>query len=86
MYDAETKTVTLLCDNYMMKTVIDRFGSNVQTYIVSSNQFEATVDVSVSPTFFGWIVGCGGKIKIIAPEDVKTEYQGLLRKLVDENK
>ena len=86
MYDAEIKTVTLLCDNCMMKTVIDRFGSTVPTRIVSSDQFEAIVDISVSPTFFGWIVGCGGKIKINAPADVKAEHQGLLRKLVDENK
>ena len=86
MYDAEIKTVTLLCDNCMMKTVIDRFGSTVPTRIISSDQFEAIVDVSVSPTFFGWIVGCGGKIKINAPEDVKAEYRGLLQKLVDDEK
>lgn len=82
MYDAEIKTVTLLCDNCMMKTVIDRFGSGVQTRIVSSNQFEATVDVSVSPTFFGWIVGCGGKMELTAPKDAKQKYHDLLQRLI----
>ncbi len=81
MYDAEMRSITLLCDNSMMKTVIDRFGNKVEINIVSDNQFEVTVDVSVSSTFYGWLVGCGGKMTIVAPDEVKNNYRKLLLNL-----
>ena len=37
-----------------------------------------TVEVSASPTFFGWIFGFGGKVQILAPESVKEEYRQMI--------
>jgi hypothetical protein len=38
--------------------------------------------VQVSPQFFGWLAGLGGKIKIESPEDVAEEYQAHLREIL----
>ncbi|MDD4474215.1 MAG: WYL domain-containing protein [Eubacteriales bacterium] len=83
MYDEETRTVTLKCENSLMKSIVDRFGSKVKTKVVDEKQFTADVEVSVSPTFFGWVVGFGGKMHIAAPEDVKERYTAFLRGIID---
>ena len=75
MYEADWHTVELRCQNEMMKLVIDRFGEEVKTRPCGSEEFIATVRVSAGPTFFGWVFGFGGKIKIISPKSVKEKYR-----------
>lgn len=74
MYDGEMNTVELRCSNDLMKVIIDRFGENVNTISLDSKCFKAIVDVSVSPTFYGWVFGFAGKMVILSPEEVKNEY------------
>lgn len=38
--------------------------------------------VSVSPQFFGWVTGLGDGMEIVAPENVREEYQELLRDIL----
>jgi hypothetical protein len=52
MFDGKPCRVRLRCENRLMNYVIDRFGEDVQTSIVSKERFDAGVDVSVSQTFF----------------------------------
>ena len=52
MYDADHGTVTLLCDNCAMNTVIDHFGTEAKTKPVDKDHFQLEAEVSVSPTFF----------------------------------
>ncbi len=75
MYDGKKVVVKLKCDNSMMKTVIDRFGEEVETSVIDDETFMVSAEVAVSPTFFSWIFNYCGKIKIIEPESVKDEYQ-----------
>jgi len=82
MYDEETCIVTLKCENSLMKSIIDRFGAKVKTAIADDTHFTAEVEVSVSPTFFGWVVGFGGKMNIVAPDNVKKRYKEILRGIV----
>ena len=79
MYDGELKTVKLKCTSDMMDVIIDRFGKDVQTEICDDG-FVAEVKVSVSPTFFGWIFGFDGTIKISSPQDVLNDYKNSLNK------
>jgi hypothetical protein len=83
MYDGETKTVELKCTNDLMKVIIDRFGENVNTSSLGSNCFKAIVDISVSPTFFGWVFQFAGRMSILAPSDVKKSYFETAKKVVD---
>lgn len=78
MYDETSCTVRLLCDNDMMKHIVDKFGESVQTQPSGEQRFIAMVDVSVSRTFFGWIFSYGGKIRILGPEDVLRQYKNKL--------
>jgi predicted DNA-binding transcriptional regulator YafY len=82
MFDSgETQSVTLLCDNCTMKSILDQFGTRVKTEVIDEGHFTVSVDVSVSQVFFGWIVGFNGKIRIISPRDVLNEYSATLKAL-----
>ena len=74
MYDGETILVDLKCDNSLMKVIIDRFGEDVTVLAYDMNSFRLKTEVSVSPTFYGWVFGFGGKIQILEPKRIKDEY------------
>ena len=79
MFLGVKREVVLLCDNEMMKSVIDQFGEEVETHVVDDTQnFLAKVTVSVSPTFFGWIFQFGGRICVLGPDDVVQGYKDML--------
>ena len=84
MYDGKMETVRLKCTPDMMKVIIDRFGKDVFTE-PCNDDFVAEVKVSVSPTFFGWVFGFAGKIKITSPQQVVNEYKSALGKALDES-
>ena len=80
MYDAALVSVTLKCKNEVMKSVIDRFGLDVQTEPYSDGKhFKATVDVGASQTFFGWVLQFGGDIQIVKPVSVKQSFLKLAK-------
>jgi predicted DNA-binding transcriptional regulator YafY len=66
-----------------MKTIMDRFGEDVSTTAYSMTEFKATVDVSASPTFYGWLFGFGGKIQILSPESIKESYKELVKNTLE---
>ena len=47
-----------------MKAVIDHFGHSVRTKAMGKDHFLATVKVCHSATFYRWVFGWGGKIRI----------------------
>jgi len=81
MYDGETYDVELLCDNELMKVIVDKFGEGVNTEIADDRHFKARVKISASPTFFGWLFTFAGKMKILSPEAVKKQYTELAGKI-----
>ena len=80
MFDSdETVPVELSCDAFLMKYVIDQFGIGVNTEAIDENHFIAHVTVCPSPTFYRWVFGWGGKMRITGPEHIKTEYKKMLQ-------
>ena len=77
MYPDDLCTVELLCDNEVMRSVIDRFGENVQTETVDEQHFRATVEVAPSPPFFSWVFTFSGKIRIVSPAAVLEEMRDM---------
>lgn len=76
----ETEKVTLLCENEVMRVMIDQFGKAVNTMPVGEQRFRAEVMVCPGPTFYRWVFGWGGKISIEGPEKLREEYRMLLSK------
>lgn len=75
MYDDKLETVVLKCNNGVMKSVIDRFGLDVQTEpYADGKHFKATVEVGASQTFLGWVFQFGGEVQIVKPASVKKRF------------
>ena len=79
MYPDNLQTVTLLCRNHLMRSVIDRFGETVQTKVVDDDHFLATVEVAPSPPFFAWVFTFAGEIRIVSPKNVLEEMREMAR-------
>ena len=78
MFSGDEVEVDLQCDNSLMKTMIERFGENVKTLAYDMTSFRLITEVSVSPTFFGWVFGFDGKVKILGPKNVKEQYYKMI--------
>ena len=83
MYGTEEPIeVTLLCDNRVIRAIIDNFGTDAATQPVDENHFRITVTVCPSPTFYRWVFGWGwdGSIVVEGPDEVVRQYKKMLRK------
>lgn len=81
MFTGEPENVTLECDESLAGAIIDRFGMDT-VMTRRQDRFTACVKVAVSPRFFGWVVGFGDKMKIVAPQRVAREMEQTLRGLL----
>ena len=79
MYDTEEPVkVQLYCHVSVMKYLIDNFGTDFECEPVDADRFKATVSVCTSTTFYRWVFGFNGKIKIVGPQQVTDEYKEML--------
>lgn len=83
MFGGQATDVTLRCDYSVIGKVIDRFGSDITICPVSDDAFEVTETVAVGTTFYSWLFNYGGKIKIVAPEEVKADFSELIKKFAE---
>ena len=75
MYGGELEEVVLRFDKSLIEPVFDKFGETTPITQVDETTFTATVQIQVSPTFFGWLVQFGGKMKVISPESVIERFR-----------
>ena len=83
MFTGKEQSVTLLCENELAGVMLDRFGRDVKLRKVNDMQFRITVDVAVSNNFFGWLVGLGNGVKIIAPDKVVEDMKQYIMQLYE---
>jgi len=83
MYDSERRTVELVCENEVMDSLVDRFGTGFKATTVDEEHFQAVVDAAVSHVFYSWVFGFEGKVKIAAPEDVREKYKEMVMKAAE---
>ena len=86
MFSGDERTVSLRCKKSFIGVIRDRFGSNVFLRPDNDSQehFRVTVNVAVSPQFFGWLAGMGGGIVIAEPKDVREQFYEHLRVVLEE--
>ena len=80
MLDGEDCNVTLLCENVLMNSIVDRFGSNIKTTTVDRNHFTVTVPVDLSSMFYSWVFASEGKMKIISPSKAVDGFNTIIEK------
>jgi len=79
MFAGDDVEVVLECRNDMMKYIIDQFGEDVKTWRNTEETFCARVVVADSPTFYGWVFPFEGKVKIVAPDEIRDRYRDMVK-------
>lgn len=80
MFGGEQVSVTLSVANEMIGVIVDRFGKEIFVSRENEERFCVTVNVMLSPQFYAWVFGLGGKIKILSPQKAVHEFKDQLRK------
>ncbi len=73
MYGGTRETITLEMSEKLINVVIDRFGDGVHLSRSGEDSFVVKLDVSISPTFWGWLFQFGSEARVIAPQWVIDE-------------
>ncbi len=84
MYGGETVKVTLVFDARMIDYIYEKFGMDTKIRLCEDDSFTASVEVQLSPTFWGWLFQFTGQMRITAPEWACDEYTEMLKKAIGE--
>lgn len=79
MFGGEKKSVKLSVDNSLIGVIVDRFGKNLFVTKETDSTFNITVNVVLSPQFFGWLFALGTKVKIISPTETVEEFSAFVK-------
>ena len=81
MFGGDQKMIRLRCINSLLDAVVDRFGADAIYMNAENYHFEVHAKVEVSDQFFGWVLGFGKKMKILAPDDVVDQFKAYIDKI-----
>ena len=68
MFGGKSEQVTMEAANTMAGIFLDRFGKDIYLRKTDDEHFTVSVDVEVSPQFFGWVFALGKDVTITAPK------------------
>ncbi len=80
MMDGEDCKVTLLCENALMNSIVDRFGRKISPVVVDDKHFTVTVTVDLSSLFYSWVFASEGKMKIVYPDKAVKGFRDIMAK------
>ena len=81
MYGGDQKMIRLRCINSLLDTVVEKFGTDAIYMNAENYHFEVHAKVEISDQFFGWVLGFGKKMKILAPDDVVEQFKSYIDKI-----
>lgn len=81
MFSGKEQTVQLRAAKHLVGTFLDRFGKEIIVVPDGADHFTVSVDVVVSPQFFGWICSFGAEAVITGPAQVVEQMRSLVRSI-----
>lgn len=84
MFGGEEQEVDLQFDSTMLDDVFDKFGEEVNIVKVDDTTYRLKVPIQVSKTFFAWVVGTQGKMRILSPQAVCEQFNEFVTKIKEE--
>ena len=88
MFSGETTAVTIEAHRTLIDAIFDLFGEKTRIISNGEETVRFTVDVQVSPLFFGWCCSFGEKVKLLGPDNIieqLKEYTDNLQSQYDHN-
>lgn len=81
MYGGVKRMVRLEFDESLIGVIFNKFGED--TLITEVNgRYTATVQVQLSPTFWGWLTQFPGQMRIISPDEAREQYIEFLQSAI----
>ena len=84
MFGGDEQEIDFQFDSDMLDNVFDKFGEEVNIVKVDNNTYRLKVPIQVSKTFFAWVVGTQGKMRILAPQTVCEQFNAFVTKIKEE--
>ena len=75
MFSGRHGQVRLRCTSALAGVVLDRFGQDVMLVPDGEDHFTVTLDVVVSPPFWGWVFGLGDGVEVLSPDWAVDEFR-----------
>lgn len=79
MYQGVECEVEFWADTSILDPIFDTFGQKVSISKDGENGIKFKAKVQLSPTFYGWCLSFGEKLKVIAPQDVKEKLKDYIQ-------
>ena len=78
--DKEDTVVTVEIKKELIGVLLDRFGTDISIRDMEGGKLRARLPISVSPQFYGWLVGIGATI--VAPAEEMEKFREYLENLL----
>lgn len=83
MYGGVERQVELEFVSEMLDDIFDKFGEEIDIE-KKGNCYTVAVPVQISKTFFSWVVGTQGKVRIKSPNEVCEQFNCFVEKIKEE--
>jgi predicted DNA-binding transcriptional regulator YafY len=75
MFSGRQGVVRLRCAAHLAGVVLDRFGQDAMLVPDGPDRFTVSLDVVVSPPFWGWVFGLGDEVEVLSPDWAVEEFR-----------
>ena len=79
MFGGDEQEIGFQFDSDMLDNVFDKFGEEVNIVKVDNNTYRLKVPIQVSKTFFAWVVGTQGKMRILSPQAICEQFNEFVK-------
>ena len=81
MFGGELETVELEFTEDILDEIFDKFGENIRVQKAGDTTYKISIPIQISPTFFSWVVGSRGKIRILTPTSIKEKFREFVEEI-----
>ena len=82
MYAGRDCRLTLRCDAALAGVVLDRFGQDISLIPDGTDHFTVSLELVISPPFWGWLFGLGSGVQVLSPQWAADEFHRRLEGLL----
>lgn len=83
MFSGQQARVKLRCRKTLAGVILDRFGREVMLVPDGEEHFTVTLDVVISPQFWGWLAALGPQARLVEPQAEAEAYRAYLKSLLE---
>lgn len=83
MFSGRQARVKLRCRKALAGVILDRFGREVMLVPDGAEHFTVTLDVVISPQFWGWLAALGPQARLVEPQAEAEAYRAYLKSLLE---